>query len=136
MLLRILLYNSLNLPCIFRILAAVKALYCFGPDLMNLEAGLFFYNSASEYLNNSQRQKIIWYQLIILYHLYQALFTFTFHICVEVIHQQQGKLLAAGGQTEQDIPLQFVTPVIGDKIILKKSLMLGKTYFKSRKLKI
>lgn len=28
---------------------------------------------------------------------------------VEVVHQQQGKLLAAGGQTEKEIPSQFVT---------------------------
>lgn len=30
-------------------------------------------------------------------------------ICVEIIHQQHGKLLAAGGQTEKEIPWQFET---------------------------
>lgn len=64
MLFRILRDSSLNLPCIFRVLGAVKTLYHFGlANLKDLGAGLFFYNSVSQDFHDSKRQQMILHQL-------------------------------------------------------------------------
>lgn len=104
MLFRILLYSSLNVPCIFRVLTAVKALYCFElANLKNLGAGLFFYSSASAYLHNFQKVANNSALAALLFDSGKA------RVCVEVPVNSKVSSPAAGGHTGKWIPLQFVT---------------------------